>query len=113
MSDSFGDQIVIFVTLNDGPKDRYGIPSVVRTEVSVTNCRFRPFSAEETVTLTDLATEMWKCTAPPDPAVLAAKAIDEMKHNGITYQIVGGIKPYCDATDLVYKVTVFGKKQNV
>lgn len=114
MSDVFGDQTVIFVTINDGAKDRLGVPAKVKTEVPVTGCRFRPFSTEETMTLTDVATEVWKCTAPPHPAVLAAKAVDELKHDGNTYQVSGGIKPYPYAeSSLIYKVTVWCKKQTV
>ena len=110
----FGGDTVIFVTITDGALDRLGIPTKVRTEVSVTGCRFRPLSVEEAVTLTDVATEMWKCTAPPHPAVLAATAIDEVKHKDITYQLVGGVKlfPYAES-DAIYKVTVMCKRENV
>lgn len=111
---TFGDQTLTFVTISDGAKDRLGVPAVVRTEVSVSGCRFRPLSVEETVALTDVATEMWKGTVPPVAAVLAAKTIDEVKHNGITYQLHGAIKPYNDySSNSVYKVTVMCKKQNV
>jgi hypothetical protein len=108
----FGGDTVTFVTITDGVKDRLGIPAKVRTEVAVTGCRFRSWFFEEKVTLTDIATQMWKCTAPPDPAVLAAEAIDEVKHAGITYDIVGGVKlfPYAES-DQIYKVTVLCKKQ--
>lgn len=113
MSAVFGDQTVTFVTITDGVKDRLGIPAIVRTEVPVTGCRFRPLNVEEAVNLTDVATEIWKCTAPPEAAVLAAKSIDEVKHKDITYDLVGGIKPFNDASDQVYKVTVMCKKQTV
>jgi hypothetical protein len=109
---TFGDQTVTFVAVTNGALDRLGIPAQVRTEIAVPGCRFRPLSAEETVGLTDLATEVWKCTAPPVAAVLAAMAIDEVKHNGITYQIVGGVKPYNDYfSNTVHKVTVLCQKQ--
>lgn len=110
----FGGDTVIFVTITDGAKDRLGIPAKVRTEVPVTGCRFRSLTFEEKITLTDVATEMWRCTAPSDPAVLAAKAIDEVKHKGITYDIVGGVEmfPYAE-NDSIYKVSVLCKKQTV
>lgn len=113
MSDVFGDQTVIFVTITDGAKDRLGVAVAVETPVPVTGCRFRPLNVEETVNLTDVATEIWKCTAPPVAAVLAAKSIDRLVHNGITYDLVGGIKPFNDASNQVYKVTVMAKKQSV
>jgi hypothetical protein len=109
---SFGDQTLTFVAITDGALDRLGIPTQVRTEVVVTGCRFRPLNFEETVNLTNLSTEVWKGTVPPHPAVLSAKAIDEVKHNGDTYQIVGGIKPYTSyGSNQVYKVTVMCQKQ--
>jgi hypothetical protein len=113
MSDVFGDQTVTFVAITDGAKDRLGIPAEVATPVAVTGCRFRPFSVEETVNITDVATEMWKCTAPPVAAVLSAKSIDRLIHKNITYDLVGSIKPFNDASDQVYKVTVMCKKQTV
>lgn len=114
MTDTFGVQTVIFIAITDGVKDRLGIPAKVRTEVSVTGCRFRPLTAEEKIALTDEAIEMWKCTAPPHPKVLSAKAIDEVKHNSITYQLHGGVKPHPEADSLgIHHVTVLCKLENV
>lgn len=109
----FGGATVTFVTITDGAKDRLGVPAKVRTEVAVPNCRFRPLNFDEKVALTDEAIEIWKCTAPSHPAVLAAKAIDEVKHNGITYQLLAGVKAFPDATDRIFKVTVLCKLENV
>jgi len=108
---TFGGQTVTFVTITDGALDRLGIPAKERSEVAVPGCRFRPLSTEEAVALTDVATEVWKCTAPPVQVVLDAKATDEVKHNGITYQIIGGVKPYPDMSGALYKVTVMCQKQ--
>lgn len=112
MSDVFGGDTLTFVVITDGAVDRNGIAAQVRTEVESTGWRFRSLSFEETIALTDLATEVWKATGPPDPAVLSAKAIDEIKHKGITYQIMGGVKlyPYADS-DAIYKVTIMCTKQ--
>lgn len=108
---TFGSQTVTFVTVTDGVLDRLGIAAKVRTEVAVPGCRFRPLSTEEQVGLTDAATQVWKGTCPPNAAVLAAKAIDEVKVSGVTYQIVGGVKPYTDFSNAVHKVTVMCQKQ--
>lgn len=107
-----GNDTVTFIAITDGVKDRLGIPAVVRTPVAVTGCRFRPLSVEETIALTDKAIEMWKCTAPPNSTVLAAKSIDEVQHNGITYQLEGGIKPYPTRAGNIRKITVMCKKEN-
>lgn len=108
---TFGNDIVTFVAVTEGALDRLGIPAKIKTDVVVSGCRFRPLSVEETVTLTDLSTQMWKCTAPPVAAVLAAQPDDEVKHNGITYQIVGGVKPYPMHSGVIRKVTVMCKRQ--
>lgn len=107
---TFGSQTVTFIAVTEGTPDRLGVPAQVRTEHTVTGCRFRPLSAEETVALTNVATEVWKCTAPPVADVLAGKAVDELKVAGVTYQIIGGIKPFEDFTD-PFKVTVLCHKQ--
>lgn len=115
---SLGNQTVIFVTITDGALDRLGIPVKVRTEVPVSGCRFRPMGFDEAVALTDLATRPWKCTAPPHPAVMAmAAAIDggatgELKVGGVTYQIVGGVKPFPGYAGGTHKVTVICQIQS-
>lgn len=108
---SFGDQTVIFVTITDGPKDRLGIPSKVRTEVPVAGCMFRPLSAAETVTLTDITTELWQLTVEPGAVVLNANAIGEVKYLGNTYQIVVGPRPYTDFSSAPFVVTMICKRQ--
>jgi hypothetical protein len=106
-----GDQTVGFVTITDGALDELGIPAQVRTTVNVPGCRFRPLSAAETVDLTDVATEVWKCTAPPSAAALV-DATGELVHDGVTYQVIGGPKPYPDAfRSDTFKVTVMCEKQ--
>lgn len=107
----FGDQVLTFVVITDGALDRNGIATQVRTEVVSTGWHFRPYKTDEMIALTDLATELWKGTGPPEPEVLAAKAIDEVKHEGITYQISGGVQPYRDFSDQVHKVTIYCTKQ--
>lgn len=113
MSEVFGGQTMIFVAITDGVKDRLGVAAQIRTPVSVTGCRFRPLTAQEKVALTDEAIEIWKGTAPPDPKVLSAKAVDEVQVDGVTYQIDGGVKPFPDADGRPYKVTVLCKLENV
>ncbi|MBF4194668.1 phage head completion protein [Mycolicibacterium phlei] len=105
---SFGNQTVtvVIVTGDDDVRDRYNNPQEVRTEVTITGCRFRPMTAKEKQELGDIATEPWKLTAPPVPGLLAARAIDEIRYKGTTYQIIGGVRPYTDFTEHVYKVTV-------
>lgn len=109
---SYGAETLTFVTLTDGPPDRNGIPTRVRTEVDVAGCHFRPLKVSEKVGLVEnIATEVWQATCPRDDTVLAAAAVDEIKHNGVTYQLVGAPQPFKDFSATVYKVTVLAQVQ--
>lgn len=110
---TLGDQTVTFVAITEGTADRLGVKAPVRTPVAVPGCLFRALSTEETLNLTDVAGEVWKCTAPPVAAVLAAKATGEVKHADVTYQIVGGVQPQYDLAGDVDHVVVMCKKQTV
>ncbi len=109
---SFGGQTVTFVTVTEtGAPGFLGVKEKQRTEVSVTGCHFRPFKTTEVVTESDVATEIWKCTAPPGAAVIAAKSTGEVKHNGLTFQIDGPIQLKYDIGTQVHHVTIFCKRQ--
>lgn len=110
---SFGRQTVIFVTISEDPdsRDRYNQPQKVRTEVPVAGCRFRPLTFREKLELGDIATEVWRCTAPPHPAVMGAKAIDEVIVDGVTYQIIGGARTFADMVGRPFKITVQCEKR--
>lgn len=108
----FGRQSVIIVTVTTNPsvRDRYNKSTEVRTETTVTGCRFRPLSAKEKIELGDIVTDPWKCTAPPVAAAINAKAVDEMKVDGITYKIIGGARPFKDQAGRDWKVTIIGER---
>lgn len=107
----FGSQTVSFVTITNGALDRLGNPAKIRTEVPVNRCRFRPLHARETAELdTNIATEVWKCTAPPAAAAVIAASTGELKHNGVTYKIIGGAKRFEDFAE-PFKVTIICQKQ--
>lgn len=108
---TFGGQTITFVTITPGAKDRLGVPAKVETPVDVGGCLFRPMRVDEKVTLTDLATEMWKCTAPGVPAVLGMKANGQLKYLDQTYEIIGAPQPFTDFTSRVFKVTIICKRQ--
>lgn len=108
----FGDQTVTFVALVKTGEDRNNEPIFTRNEVAVTGCRFRPLRVNEKVGVTDIATEVWKCTAPPVAAVLNAEAISELKYLGETYQLLGEVSPFTDFSSVVHKVTVLAQKQS-
>lgn len=110
---TFGGQAVTFVTvIRSGEPDSLGMIPEVRTEVVVTGCRHRPLDAKETPEyMTNVATEVWKTTAPPEAAALAADSTGELKVDGETYQISGGAKPFTDMNGQLFKVTILSQKQ--
>lgn len=107
---SFGSQTVTFTTLvGTGVYDADGIEATTPTPVAVKGCRHRPLKAEETpVWLTNLATQIWKTTAPPEAAAVAAKSTGRLTVDGVTYEIIGGAQPFEDFTS-PFKVTILSK----
>lgn len=113
---TFGGQTVIFVSVTEdlSQRDEYNNPLIVRTEKPVSGCRFRPLKAEEKVALgIDLATDPWRATCPPEAAVTTVKAGDEVRVDGITYQITGGVRVFTDMAGKPFKVTVLAERQVV
>jgi hypothetical protein len=85
-----GSQAVILRSLTNGDtRNRLNQPNLVPTEVTVTGCLMRPFRSTEVTTLTDVSTQVWRCTAPPVNATLNATAADELDYGTDTYQITG------------------------
>lgn len=109
----FGGETVSFVTFTlSAQPDELGIKAEEPAEVAVTGCRFRPLSATETTqTEFDVATEVWKLTAPPVPAALTADATGYLKYGSETYQIIGGARPFSDLSGRPFKVTILAQKQ--
>lgn len=108
-----GGQTITFISVTEDldNRDRYNKPAEVRTEVDVHGCRFRPLKTDEKTTeIGTIASELWKATCPPVAAVLSAKPSDEIKVDGVAYQIVGAVRPYEDLRGRVIKVTVLAQK---
>jgi hypothetical protein len=108
---TFGAKTVIFVSrTGTGVFDEAGQEVMTTTEVPVTGCRHRPLNATETPEwLSDIATIIWKTTAPPQAAAIAATSTGQLKVDGVTYQIVGGAQPFDDFTASTFKVTILSK----
>ncbi len=105
---AFGGQVVTFVTITQGTEGRFQ-REPARTPTAVPGCRFRPLGTSEIVAETDLATEVWKCTAPPVSAVLAATASSELEYGGKTYHVTG-VEPFVDMAGRPFKVTVIAER---
>ena len=105
---AFGGQVVTFVTNTLGAEGRFE-REVTPTSTDVPGCRFRPLGTSEIVAETDLATEVWKCTAPPVAAALNATATSQLVYGGKTYNVTG-VEPFTDMAGRPFKVTVIAER---
>jgi hypothetical protein len=104
----FGNQTAIVVSITEdtsGTTDRYGHPDEIRTETPVPGVRCRPLPATEKQDTGDVVTDPWKLTAPPVPAIVNAKAGDEIRVDGNTFQLTGLPRVFNDRRG-PHKVTV-------
>lgn len=111
---NMGGQTLIFVTVTENlaVRDEFNKPALVRTEVSVPGCRFRPLKASEKIDLgLNTFKDPWKCTAPPVAAVMAMTSIDEVECDGVTYQVVGEDRTYPNMDGRPYKSTLYVERQ--
>lgn len=119
MTEVFGGQTVVFVTVTEdlNTRDRRNNPALIRTETPVEGCRFRPAGtigqpagSEKTTDVGTVVIEQWKGTCPPDPVVLSAKSRDEIKVDGVTYQLTAKPHPFCDLEGNLFKITIMAEK---
>lgn len=122
---TFGGQSVGFVTVTDsGEIGLGGIRSQSRVLVVVSGCRFRPAGSSEVDGRSDVASEVWKLTAPPVAAALIADSTGELVWDGTTtpvlptdpnsrdwFRIDGAPQPKFDMDGSVHHVTVAVKRQ--
>jgi hypothetical protein len=107
------DTVTFIVQTPTGAPNELGTRTLVPTPVAVDHCRFRPLSATEAAeTMTNVATQIWKCTAPPEAAAVAAKSTGLLQVDGVTYKIIGGAKPYNDRHGRPFKVTILCQVQH-
>ena len=76
----------------------------------VSGCAVQPRSVDETVSLTDVETEMWEAYLPPVAAALSVTTASEILHNGMTFQVLGA-RPQVDLSGVTDHVAVDLKKQ--
>ena len=108
-----------------GTTDSLGVAVLTPTRTDVHGCRHRPLktesargagmarSQEAIAAGVAIATEWWETTAPPHPAILAAKPSDRLEVDAQTYKIIAGVKPFKDLSGLLVKVSVLSEQQNV
>lgn len=122
---SFGGQTIGLVTVTKtGGPGFMGVEGETRTLNLVSGVHFRPLNTIETpVAETNVATEIWKCTAPPETGALAAQSTGEIVYDGTTspqydpddtsnvFQIEGPVMPKYDGAN-VHHVTIMCKRQH-
>uniref|UniRef100_UPI003C30EB7C Head closure protein n=1 Tax=Mycolicibacterium phage Mycofy1 TaxID=3349809 RepID=UPI003C30EB7C len=129
MSEEFGGQVVALVSVAEtGVPGWGGLKAKARTTTRQPGVHFRPASSTETPDgQTNVATEVWKLTAPPTAAVLAAKPGGELVYDGTehpesldldsaagraaTFRVDGPIMPKYDLAGQVHHVTIMCKRQ--
>lgn len=114
----FGPDTVELVSLTDtGIAGELGTYQQAETVVIAPGCHHRPLTFSETAELQfDVATQLWKTTIPIGEysdelrdSVVAITAGDVIRVDGQQYQIVGGVLPFKDFSDL-FKATIVSKK---
>lgn len=125
---SFGGQTVAFVAVTEtGSPGWGGLKPTTQVATPQGGVHFRPVSSSETPdTQTDVTTEVWKLTAPPEAAALVVKANGLLVYDGsdhpelldldsdagmaATFHVDGPIMPKYDGAK-VHHVTIFCKRQ--
>lgn len=105
-----GGQTVTVRNYTLAGRDRLNQPTRTAVDVSVTGCSMQPRATSETVTLTDVETEMWECYLPPVSAALSITTTSEILHNNMTFQVITS-RPQVGLTGVVDHVAVDVKKQ--
>lgn len=121
----YGQQVVrVLSVAPTGDRGSLGTREMSRTGTDVPGCRHRPLRsvgstggglarAEYPEPGVGVATEWWQTTAPPHPAILAAKAADYLEVDGETFKIIGDVMPYTDFTGKVVKVSFLSERQSI
>lgn len=109
------------VVTSTGAPGFLGIKAESRTDVTVSGCRGRVLTADETAELqADVATEVWKWTLPPESAAATAKSTGELVYDGTAtpartaasvFQIDGPIQPKYNMDGTLHHVTLMAKRQ--
>ncbi len=86
---TLGAQTVTVRNYTTSGRDRLNNPVRVAVDTVVAGVSMQPVTTSETVTLTDVATDLWKCFLPPVPAALAATTDSEILYDGMTFQVIG------------------------
>ena len=105
-----GAQTVTLRNFTTTGRDRFNNPVKSPVDTVFTGVAMQPATVTETVTLTDVETELWAVTLPPTPAAKAADTTSEILYLGLTFQVLGS-RPGVDLMGIWDHVTLDLKKQ--
>lgn len=105
-----GSQTVTVRNFTTSGRDRLNQPVKTASDAVVTGCSMQPRAVDETVTLTDVETEMWEGYLPPVPAALGVTTSSQILYNSMTFQVVGA-RPQVDFMGATDHVALTLKKQ--
>lgn len=90
-----GSQTVTVRNFTTSGRNRLNEPVKTSTDVVVAGCSMQPRAVDETVTLTDVETEMWEGYLPPVAAALSVTTSSQIVYNSMTFQVIGA-RPQVD-----------------
>lgn len=118
---SFGGSTLVFTqTQNTGAPNDLGEFQQIATTTPAPGCRHRPLTFSEKVEYNlDVATEFWRSTVPlfeydgtVQTALMSFPPNGTITVDGISYQIVGGVRPHPDRFGSPYKATIISQRQH-
>lgn len=107
---TLGAQTVTLRNYTSTTRDRLNNPVKTAVDTVVSGVSMQPVSTSETVTLTDVATDLWKCFLPPIAEALTATTTSEILYQGSTFQVIGA-RPGVDFAGVTDHVLLDLKRQ--
>lgn len=117
---SFGASTITFRHFQkSGVPDELGNYTLTAVNTNAPGCRHRPLTFSETAEFEfDIATEHWRSTLPLKDydqglldVIMHFPANDVIVVDGLTYRIIGGVRPHPDRFGRPYKATIISQKQ--
>lgn len=115
----FGNATISFVAVTkSGAANDLGHQTKTEVPTTAAGCRHRTLSLKETVEVGfEIGTKIWKSTIPVgeyaaiiQAAVVAIKANEVIRVNGVSYQVIAGAREHSDLDSTPFKVTILSKE---
>lgn len=100
-----GGQSVTLRSFTPGTRDRLNKPAPVAHDAVWAGVLMRPFRGSDDVKLTEIASEVWRCTGAPTAESLTADATCDLVYSGDVYK-VWSVEPFPDLSGTVEHVRI-------